>query len=97
MQGGVAVLISRYIFAALLSSLHARIQRVGGPDPPPPPEKSQNIGLLSNAGLDPLKITKPSSQHSLLGHHRLASETFPWRADDGLSIVVFGSSLPAIN
>ena len=33
----------------------------GGPDPP---EKSQNIGFLSNAGLDPLehhKATKPET------------------------------------
>ena len=34
-----------------------------------PAEKSQNIGFLSNTGLDPLKITKLPSQHSMLGHH----------------------------
>ena len=29
-----------------------------GSDPPPPHEKSQNIGFLRKAGPDPLKITK---------------------------------------
>ena len=35
-----------------------------GPDPPPP-KKSQNIGFLNNTGLDPLKITKLPTQHSI--------------------------------
>ena len=26
--------------------------------PPPPPEKSQKVGVLSNTGLDPLKYLK---------------------------------------
>ena len=59
----------------------------GGPDhpPPPPPPPSlknhKNIGFLSNTGLDPLKITKLSSQHSMLGHHWHASETpFKWHS-----------------
>ena len=46
----------------------------------------KNIGFLRNTGLDLLKITKLPSQHSMLGHHRHASETpFKWRwlADDG--------------
>ena len=52
----------------------------GGPDPP---EKSQNIGFLSNSGPDPWKITKLPSQHLMLGHHRLASETpFKWTPSD---------------
>ena len=74
---------------------------------PPPHEKSQynNIGFLSNTDPDPLKITKLPSQHSMLGHHRHASETpfkwrfaggsmmaFRWRADDGPILVVFGST-----
>ena len=46
----------------------------GVPDPPPPPEKSKNIGFLSKAGPVPLKITKLPNQHSMLGHHRHASE-----------------------
>ena len=50
----------------------------------PPLKKSQNIGFLINTGPDPLKITKPSSQHSMLGHHRHASETpFKWRFAGG--------------
>ena len=35
----------------------------GGPDPHPN-EISQNIGFLSNTGLDPMKITKLLSQGS---------------------------------
>ena len=65
----------------------------GRPDPPPPPEKSQNIGILGNTGPDPLKNHKPPSQHSMLGHHRHASETH-LSADDGPLIVVFGSAAP---
>ena len=57
-----------------------RIQRGGHGVRTPPPEKSQTIGCLSNTGLDPLKITKLPSQHSMLGHHQHASETpFKWR------------------
>ena len=53
----------------------------GGPDSS---EKSQNIGFLSNTGLDHLKITKLPSQHSMLGHHQHASETsFKWRFAGG--------------
>ena len=35
----------------------------------------KNIGVLSKTGPDPLKITKLSSQHSMLSHHRHASKT----------------------
>ena len=39
----------------------------------------KNIGFLDNTGPEPLKITKLPSQHSMLGHHRDASETpFTW-------------------
>ena len=63
--------------------------------PPPPPKIRKSIGFLSNTGLDHLKIIKLPSQHSMLGHHRPASETaFRWRADDGPLIVAFGSSPP---
>ena len=56
----------------------------GGPDPPPPPEKSQKYRVFSNTGLDPLKITKLSSQHSMFGHHRHANKTpFKWRLAGG--------------
>ena len=40
-----------------------------------PLKKHKNIGFLSNTGPDALKITKLTSQHSMLGHHRPASET----------------------
>ena len=64
----------------------------GGLDPL---KKHKNIGFLSNTGPDPLKITKLSSQHSILGHQWHACETpFKWRlaggADDGPIIVIFG-------
>ena len=49
----------------------------GGPDPP---RNHKNIGFHGNAGSDPLKITKLSSQHAMLGHHRLAGE---WRFAGG--------------
>ena len=42
---------------------------------PPPPLKNKKIGFLSNTGPDPLKITKQTSQHSILGHHQPTSET----------------------
>ena len=32
-------------------------------------ENHKNIGFLSKTGLDPLKITKLPSQHSMQGHH----------------------------
>ena len=62
-----------------------RIHRGGGgtgggdreSGPPPPKKKKKkkniyikNIGFLKNTGLDPLKITKLPSQHSMLGHHQ---------------------------
>ena len=53
---------------------HAWIQRVGQGVWNPHPEKSQNIGFLSNTGPDPLNITKLQSQHSMLGHHWHASK-----------------------
>ena len=67
---------------------HARIQRGdrgSGPPPPPPPlENHKNIEFLSNTGPDPLKLSKlpnpPAKCHS--------------KADDGLLLVIFGSSLP---
>ena len=37
-------------------------------------ENHKAIGLLSNTGPDPLKITKLPSQHSMFGQHRPASE-----------------------
>ena len=46
-----------------------------GRGPDPPPEKLQKYRVPSNIDLDSLKITKLPSQHSMLGHHRHASET----------------------
>ena len=52
--------------------------------PPPPLENDKNIGFHSNTGPDPLKLTKLLGQHSMLGHHRHASETpFKWRYPGG--------------
>ena len=62
-----------------------------GPDPPPPWEITKLLGSLAILVLLPWKITKLPSQHSILGHHRPASET-PFNVDDPLS-VVFESSL----
>ena len=61
--------------------VHARIQRGQGSGPPPPPKNHKNIGFLSNTGQDPLIITKPTSQHSMLGHQRHAG--FKWRFAGG--------------
>ena len=48
-----------------------------------PPEKS-HIEFLGNTSPDPMKIIKLSSQHSMLGQHRHASETpFKWRFAGG--------------
>ena len=64
----------------------------GGGGDPPPWKITKNIGFLSNTGPDPLKITKLPVQHSMLGHHRSASET-PFKP----LIVEFGSFLPSSN
>ena len=61
----------------------------GGPDPPPPPslKNHTNKGFLSNTGPDPLKITKLSSQHSVLGLYQQASKMpFKWRFAGGTMI-----------
>ena len=84
--------------------MHAQIQSGGGGGAggPHPPEKSQNIGFLSNTGLDPLKnlkATKPAFNvgPSLARQGNAISMVFRWQADDGLLIVVHvsGSSLPS--
>ena len=41
----------------------------------PPLKDHKVIEFVSNTGLDPLKITKLLSQHSILGYHPPASET----------------------
>ena len=71
----------------LYTFYHGRIQRGGGrASRPRPPEKSQNIGFLSNTGPDPLKKTMPAFNVVL----SLARQ----RADGGPLLVLFGSSLP---
>ena len=55
------------------------------PPPPPPPEKSQKYSFIAILDWIPWKSTRLPSQHSMLGHHRHASET--------THIVVFGSFL----
>ena len=46
----------------------------------PPLKNHKNIGVLSNSGPDPLKVTKLPSQHSMLDHHQHTGETpFKWR------------------
>ena len=54
-----------------------RVSKGGGGRGPDPPGTSQKY---SNTGPDPPKNHKVRSQHSMLGHHRHASETpFKWR------------------
>ena len=55
----------------------------GGPDPPPP-EKSQKIGFLSNTGPDPLKSHKATKPAFNVGP---LSARQP-NADDGPLIVI---------
>ena len=52
-----------------------------------PLKNHKNIGFLGNSGLDPLKTTKLPSHHSMLGHHRPASET-PHRLWSALSAIL---------
>ena len=50
---------------------HERIPGGGGGgagSPDPPPEKSQKNRVSMHTSWAPLKITKPPSQHSMLGH-----------------------------
>ena len=68
---------------------HAQIQRgTGGPDSPL--KNHKNTGFFSNTCPDPIKITKLSSQHSMLGRHQHASETpFKWRFAGGQMMACF--------
>ena len=72
-----------WVFAKPVNAQHARVQR-GDRGVRTPRENHKNIGFLCNTSPDPLKITKLPSQHSMLGHHRHASETpFQWRFAGG--------------
>ena len=62
----------------------------GGSGSGPHLKNHKNIGFLSNTGPGPLKITKLPGQHSMLGHHRHASDTpFKWRFPGGPMMVRF--------
>ena len=65
--------------------LHGRIQRGGqGVRTPHPLKIHKNIEFLSNTGRITWKITNLPNRHSMLGHHRPASETpFYWRVAGG--------------
>ena len=69
----------------------------------PPPEKSQKYGVLSNFGPDPLKNHKATEPAFNFGPSSARQRNailmaFCWPYDDGLNILVFGSSLsPPIN
>ena len=57
---------------------------------PSPLEKSQNYRVFTNTGSDPLYNKRLPSQHSMLGHHRPASETpFIWCSAGGTMVVRF--------
>ena len=61
---------------------HVRIQRVDR-GPGHPLKNHKNIGFLNNSDPDPPKNYK-ATEHSMLGHHRHASETpFKWRFAGG--------------
>ena len=65
----------------------------GGTGVQTPLENHKNIGFLINTGLDHLKNHKANKPHSMIGHHRHASETplngVSLRAADGQLIVVY--------
>ena len=66
---------------------------------PPPLENHKNIGFLSDTGPDPLKNHKATKLAFNVGpssarQRNAIQMAFRWRADDGTSIVIFGSSSP---
>ena len=84
----------------LRRQLMGGFQRGGGGSPyapPPPPEKSPKIGFLSILVRFPLK--SQSYQVSIpcwvINQRNAIQMVFRWQANDGLLIVVFGSSLPS--
>ena len=53
---------------ATLQNVHGCIHKgAGGLDRPPPPEKSQKLGFLSNTGPDPLKNHKAAKPELNVG------------------------------
>ena len=64
-----------------------RGSRKGGGRSRPPPEKSQNIGFLSNTGPDPLKNHKTTKPDLMLGHHQPALAGRCWLIYSGFWIL----------
>ena len=86
-------------FKVTYMGLRVRIKReTGGLDPQP--KNHKNIGFLSIAGPDSLKITKLQylpRQQSILVHERTASgRPLQWRANYGQALLVSGSSLRVV-
>ena len=80
-----------FFVATFFIYTHVRIQRRGTP---PPPEKSPNIGFLSNSSPDPLKkyeATEPAFNVVPLS----ARQRNAIYADDGPLIVIFRSTHPS--
>ena len=73
-----------------------RIQRGDTRGSGPPLLKNHKIKVfLAKLVRIPCKTTKLTSQNSVLGHHRPASNTpFRWRTNNGPLTVLFRSSLP---
>ena len=62
----------------------------GGPDPPL--KNHKKIGVYSNTGPDPLKLTKLTFQHLMIGHHRPSQRNVSlagrcWPAYSGILIL----------
>ena len=77
-SGRLALSVNAQHNVPFLCDRHSEIQRggggLGGEGVWTPLKNHKNIGFSSNIGPDPLKISKLPSQHSMLGHHRHASE-----------------------
>ena len=82
-----------------LITMNVRVQSGGQGvrTPPPPPEKLQKIGFVSNPGPDPQKnyeATQPAFNvgPSSARQRNAILMAFRWRADDGPPVLVFRSS-----
>ena len=78
-------------------SIHAQIQR-RDMEPQPPLKNHKNIGFLSSTSpglLKNHKVTQPTFNvgPSLARQGNTIKMAFPWRADGGLLLVLFGSPL----
>ena len=78
------------------STLYMRGSRGGGEGVQTSLKNHKNIGFLSNTGPDPLKNQSYQARFNvgtLACQRNAISRAFPWQADNGPLIVVFGSSL----